>query len=395
MITFQQAYDQVLNAATGFETESVALENAHGRILAEAIHADRDFPPFNRATKDGIAIQFRAGQKTFKIQEIAAAGMPQKTLKAQESCLEIMTGAIVPENADTIVMYEHIALENGEATLLQPVKQGQNIHYQGSDEPQDSLLLQPGIKITAAEIGVLASVGKAEIQVKKNPKVALFSTGDELVPITETPALHQIRQSNAHTLKAALSALLIPSTIIHVLDEKNAIKTALKEAIETYDVLVMSGGVSKGKYDFLPEVLEELGVTKYFHRVKQRPGKPFWFGKQEDKATTIFGFPGNPTSTFANFHVYFIPWLYRNWGLPTPEIQVFLEEDFENTTPLTRFIRAKTTIIDGQLSARLVHGNGSGDLTSLTMANGFVRVAPNEIKKQGEIIPFIPARTLL
>ena len=379
MISFTEALQLVLNCSVNLGEEKVSLDQATGRVLAETIYADRDFPPFDRATKDGIAINYSAindGLQELPIAAVAAAGSPQKELKDNNSCIEIMTGAVVPKNADTVVMYEHIQIENGTAKLTKPVTKGQNIHKKGSDEPKGAEVLKKGIRIDAAEIGVLASVGKASLLVKKVPRVCLVSTGDELVPVEETPELHQIRQSNSHTLKAALLKEDILADVIHIADNKEITKLEVLKATENYDVLLLSGGVSMGKYDYLPEVFEEIGVEKVFHKVKQRPGKPFWFGRHKATQTTIFGFPGNPGSTFANYHAYFKPWLNKSLGLPNSEINVILNEAFDNSTDLTRFIRAKMVVNDGQLKVNLILGNGSGDLTSLTKSNGFAVFEP-------------------
>ncbi|MEM8928735.1 MAG: molybdopterin molybdotransferase MoeA [Bacteroidota bacterium] len=396
MISFQHAYDSVLSTAHGFGDVLVPLSKADGRVLAEDILADRDFPPFDRATRDGIAIQIGGEPKeTYEIQGVAAAGAPQLKLKNSGACHEIMTGAIVPENANAVVMYEHLEIKDGKAKINFPVTKGQNIHPKGSDEPKGSVLLKKGAQITPAEIGILASVGKTGVLVKRNPKITLFSTGDELVSVGQTPKMHQIRQSNSHTLRAALLENGIASEIVHVIDNEKAIKTALITAMETSDVILLSGGVSRGKFDFLPKVLDALGVQKQFHRVLQRPGKPFWFGKHLDSGTTIFGFPGNPTSTFTNFHVYFMAWLNRCFGRPNAEFQVILKKGFENTTDLTRFIGAMVVIKEGQLLAHLVHGNGSGDLTSLTRTNGFVMVDAKETIAVNDKVTFVPTRKIV
>lgn len=397
MISFEKALQLVLANTAYLGEEKVHLDSATGCVLAETIYADRDFPPFNRVTKDGIAINYDAIEDNcleYTITAIAAAGSPQKELKDKATCIEIMTGAVLPKNADTVVMYEHLNIENGVARLLKTVKRGQNIHLKGSDQPKDAEVLPKGIKIEAAEIGVLASVGKAEVLVKKVPKICLVSTGDELVAVEETPEPHQIRKSNSHTLKAALLRENITSDSIHIADHKEATKIKVLKALAKYDVLLLSGGVSMGKYDYLPEVFEEIAIEKIFHKVKQRPGKPFWFGKHTASQTTIFGFPGNPGSTFANYHVYFKPWLNKSLGLPTSEITVILNEAFENTTDLTRFVRAKAAIQAGKLQGSLIHGNGSGDLTSLVKSNGFMVFEPNLHYKIGARVPFIPTRSI-
>ncbi|UOY06628.1 molybdopterin molybdotransferase MoeA [Muricauda sp. SCSIO 64092] len=397
MISFEEAYQIVLSKTHDFGNVTVPLAKADGRILAENVFADRDFPPFDRATKDGIAIRFDQEMPldTFAIEGVAAAGSPQKELQSASGCYEIMTGAVLPKNTDTVVMYEHLDIRDGSAKIVKPVTKGQNIHYRGSDEAQGAVVLSEGTLVTAAEIGVLASIGKAELLVKKNPRITLFSTGDELVPVNQVPKPHQIRQSNSHTLRAALFENGIASEIIHIKDDRAKIEKALLSALENSEVLLVSGGVSKGKYDYLPEVLEGIGVQKRFHRVLQRPGKPFWFGEHTDSNTTIFGFPGNPTSTFANFHIYFKPWLNKCLGQANAEIQVFLEESFENTTDLMRFIRAKAYIKEGKMRGNLIDGNGSGDLTSLTKANGFIKVKPGQTIENNEKVGFIPTRKII
>lgn len=397
MIPFEEALRLVLACSVNFGEEKVRLDEATGHVLGETIYADRDFPPFHRATKDGIAINYDAigeGLKELPITAIAAAGSQQKELKDKATCIEIMTGAIVPKNADTVVMYEHLKIEDGAAIVLKSVKKGQNIHQKGSDESKGAEVLKMGIKIGAAETGVLASVGKATVLVKKLPKTCFISTGDELVAVEETPKLHQIRKSNSHTLKSALLKENILADSIHIYDDRDATKVEILKALKEYDVILLSGGVSMGKYDYLPEVFEEIGIEKVFHKVKQRPGKPFWFGKHGATETTIFGFPGNPGSTFANYHVYFRPWLNKSLGLPNSEITVVLKEAFENTTDLTRFIRAKAIINAGKLEVSFIHGNGSGDLTSLTESNGFVLLEPNCQYNIGDIVPFISTRNI-
>ncbi|WP_350285878.1 molybdopterin molybdotransferase MoeA [uncultured Croceitalea sp.] len=398
MISFEQAYDLVLDNLGDFGEVVVPLAKTNGRVLAEPIYADRDFPPFDRATKDGIAIAYGAvqrGKLELKIEGVAAAGSPEKVLVNPDTCIEIMTGAMLPKNTDTVVMYEHLTLKDGFATLEKPVKKGQNIHGRGSDEPEGTMVLQAGIRITAAEIGVLASVGKAMVKVKRNPSLCIVSTGDELVAVDAVPLPHQIRKSNSHTLRAALQDQGLSSTTVHIADDKEATESAIREVLQQYDIVLLSGGVSKGKYDYLPEVFETLGIEKVFHKVRQRPGKPFWFGKHEKSKTTVFAFPGNPGSTFANYHVYFLPWLFHSFGLISNNINVELNESIENTTDLTRFMRVNVAIFKGRLVAHLIEGNGSGDLTSLSKANGFIRLKPNQNYDKGAEVPFIATRKIL
>ncbi|MGC1516216.1 MAG: molybdopterin molybdotransferase MoeA [Maribacter sp.] len=396
MITFQEAYQKVMHHPLNLGMQEVPLLKSVHRILAEDIHADRDFPPFDRATKDGIAIQFSdvVGTKhQFVIEGDAAAGMPQQRLQDAKNCLEVMTGAVVPEHTDTVIMYEHIHIENGKATLNEKVTKGQNIHVQGSDEKKGAKILGKGVRITPAEIGVMASVGKHTVRVLGLPKVCAIATGNELVDVDTLPEPHQIRKSNGITLEAALSTLAIEATSLHVMDDKASIKKELEKALLNNDVLLLSGGVSKGKFDYLPEVMEILGVKRIFHRVAQRPGKPFWFGVHEASKTVIFSFPGNPVSTFANYHLYFLPWLHTSWGIPVTQRCAKLSVDFQIDSPLTRFMQVKTTWKEGTLWATPVTENGSGDLTSLAQADGFILLEPRDaVYTVGEVVPYIKTR---
>lgn len=398
LISYKEALQAVLEQAYDYGEERVLLKDACGRILAENIYADRDFPPFNRATKDGIAIRYEAfqgGRKDFEIESVVPAGEPLTALREADHCVEIMTGAVVPMDTDTVVMYEEVDIEHQVATLRSTPIKGQNIHRRGSDLKKGDILITENSLITPAEIGILASVGCELVLVRKLPKVAIISTGNELVEVGEIPLPHQIRKSNAHTLYAALKNECITPLLLHVYDDVDMIRQKLQYAIEEMDVLLLSGGVSKGKYDFIPGIMKDLGVEKIFHRVLQQPGKPFWFGTRKESNTRVFSFPGNPVSTFVNYHLYFKSWLMRSMGVRTEDLWVVLEEAVEMKGDLTRFIQVKTYWDQGCLKARLVHGNGSGDLTGLARTDGFICLEPREEGyKPGTAVRFIPTRIL-
>ena len=399
MITFKEAYNKVLQHNVNYGTEKVQLKDAVGRVLACDVKADRDFPPFNRATKDGIALSYSAiknGQNSFKIEAVIPAGNPTIELKDSKSCVEIMTGAVVPNSTNVVVMYEDISIENDIAKLHKTPVLGQNIHLKGSDEPKGATVLCKHTLITAAEIGVLSAVGLANVLVKKLPKITTIATGNELVEVDEVPLAHQIRKSNINSLHAALLQEHIVADSLHLKDNKEAIKKALEIALQINDVLLLSGGVSKGKFDYLPAVLQELGVKKVFHKVLQRPGKPFWFGVHQATNTVIFSFPGNPASTFANYHIYFKPWLQKSLGLTVSNNYVILNEELDNKGSLTLFLRVKVTFTNGKLLANRIVENGSGDLTSLANCDGFICIAPNNNSYSlGTLVPFIQTRRLL
>jgi len=400
LIKVNKALEIVVNNSENFGNEEVDFLNASGRILKENIYADRDFPPFDRVSMDGIAIAveaFNKGQRSFKIEGIQAAGSPQLTLQNVSNCMEAMTGAVLPKNTNAVIQYELLTIENGIATInLEAVKSFQNIHLKGTDKKQGDLLVKENTLISAAEIGVFATVGKPIVKVAKQPKVMIVSTGNELVEVAENPADYQIRRSNVFTMVSLLEKLHIKAETLHILDDKEILLSEIESLLDNYDVLIFSGAVSKGKFDFIPEVLDELGVKKLFHQVKQRPGKPFWFGKKacakrSRSEKTIFAFPGNPVSTFVNCLKYFYPWYYKSVGLNFEnKQQAILSEDFYFKPELTYFLQVKLNHIEGKLWATPISGKGSGDLANLADADAFLELPDNRSNfAKGEVFPVI------
>ena len=420
MISVENALQTILDSAQDFGVEEIPFIKSVGRILKENIVADRDFPPFNRVSMDGIAIdfsQFETGQRTFKIEGIQAAGSEQISLQNPENCIEVMTGAILPNNCNTVIRYEDVIIENGTATInVNAINDSQNVHQKGKDGKVGDVLIRQNTKISAAEIGVLATVGKSFVKVAKQPKVMIVSTGDELVGVDEIPLEHQIRRSNVFTLVSLLEKLNIPSETDHITDDKPILKEKIKAYLQEFDVLLFSGAVSKGKFDFLPEVFEELGVEKLFHKVTQRPGKPFFYGSvaslclsEQDvyqnadkrtenkyqKKTIVFGFPGNPISTFVNCLAYFYPWYYKSVGIKTEEETAILNTDVSFKPNLTYFLQVKLSYRFGHLIATPITGNGSGDLASLVNADAFIQLSKEQTTfKKGEVFKIIRYRSL-
>ena len=401
MISVQEALQTILKNAQDFGAEEVPFLESVGRVLKEDILADRDFPPFNRVSMDGIAINYRffeQGNRAFIIEGIQPAGAEQQIMKVASNCMEVMTGAVLPENTDTVIRYEDIVNENGIATIqIDSITGNQNVHQKGKDRSQGDLLIPKNRIITAAEIGVIATVGKATVKVAKTPKVMIVSTGDELVEVSETPLAHQIRRSNAFTLVSLLERLNIQAETSHITDDKELLKQKISGYLKDYDVLLFSGAVSKGKFDFLPEILEELKVQKLFHRVAQRPGKPFWFGRLVSEETRrdkiVFAFPGNPISTYVNCLVYFYPWFAKSAGFELKEETVILGKDVSFKPQLTYFSQVRIDVKFGHLVAFPIKGNGSGDLASLVEADGFIQLPKEQIEfKKGETFSFIRYR---
>ncbi len=345
LIKVEDALEIILDSTEDFGLECIDLEHSLGRVLKEPIRADRDMPPFDRVSMDGIAIRyeaFDAGRRKYRIEGIQAAGSPQLELSSEDACLEVMTGGVLPVNADTVVPYEMVTIENGFATVeADTVRSMQNVHLKGLDRKKNERLIGENRLISPAEIGVLATVGISQVQVAKLPRTAIISTGDELVEVSQTPLPHQIRMSNVHSLKALIEPYGIHPDLFHLTDDPVQLKEKISELLSNYDVLMFSGAVSKGKFDYLPQILDELEVKKHFHRVRQRPGKPFWFGKKE--RVTVFAYPGNPVSTYVSCTYYFIPWLRKSLGLPPePENSALLDSDFEFKPDAYLFSSGKT-----------------------------------------------------
>jgi molybdopterin molybdotransferase len=395
MISVAQALQTVLNSTQGFGVEEVPFLKSVGKVLKEDIVADRDFPPFNRVSMDGIAINhrfFEHGIIDFNVEGIQAAGAEQKTMTIDSNCMEVMTGAVLPINTDTVIRYEDVQIKNGIASInLKILELGKNIHSKGKDRIQGDLLIEKNTIISAAEIGVIATVGKATVKVAKTPKVIIVSTGDELVEVNENPLAHQIRRSNAFTLVSLLKKLGIKAKTSHIADDKEVLQQKIANYLKKYDVLIFSGAVSKGKFDFLPAVLAELKVEKLFHRITQRPGKPFWYGVKNNKP--VFAFPGNPISTFVNCLAYFYPWYYKSVGIKVKEEMAILGEDVSFKPSLTYFLQVKLENKFGHLVAFPITGNGSGDLASLIKTDAFIQLPNDRVEfKKGEVFPILKYR---
>lgn len=379
MISVAEALEIVTTKARDFGTTTIQLSEGIGRVLREDISADRDMPPYDRVTMDGIAVQYKdyeQGIKTFKIAGVAAAGAEQMTLTVTGECLEVMTGAIMPKGLDTVIPYEEINIEDQRATINEkPLTKQQNIHFKGFDRNAGDIVIQRGQVLSSTEIGVCATVGKSEIKVSRLPRTVIISTGDELVEIDEQPLAHQIRKSNIYRLKTALSHYGATVDMAHLNDDYDTIIGKLRIILNDYELVILSGGVSKGKFDFLPQALEELGVEKHFHRISQRPGKPFWFGSYQDKST-VFAFPGNPVSSFMCMQRYFKTWLNHSLQiehLNTPYASLGADVHFKPN--LTYFLEVKLDFSPtGEIIAMPVKGNGSGDLANLVDADAFIEL---------------------
>lgn len=401
-VTVAEAIQIVLGQARFFGTEILPLDGAGGRVLAQPIVADRDLPPHNRVTMDGIAISYAAyaaGLRTFPIQATMAAGQEPVHLAQPQKCIEVMTGCALPPGTDTVVRYEDIEKADGTATIVAPaVKPCGNVHQQGSDTTAGTVVVAAGTLVSAAVISMAASVGQHQLAVYRLPRIAVVSTGNELVAVHETPQPWQIRRSNVHAIRAMLQAHGADCTLLHLPDDKGAATSGLQQCLATHDAVILSGGVSMGLFDYVPAALQQSGVTQLFHKVLQRPGKPFWFGVQQQTGAVVFAFPGNPVSAFMCAHRYFVPWLQAcTFGMPKPPVMAMLSEPVTFQPFLQYFLQIQVSVsATGQLVATPFAGNGSGDFSNLLQANAFMEL-PQHIShfSAGEVYPIWPFKSIM
>ena len=379
MITVEEALKLIDNNTPELGTISLPIVQCYAMVLAQDIHSERDQPPFNRMAMDGVAIDFneyQSGRRKFKIQGMQRAGRPQSTLTDSTECIEAMTGGVLPEGATAVIRYEDTKIENGYCIINEDLtfNMMNNVHQKGSDHKQGDKLLSKGQIIYGPQMGIIVSNGYAEVQVYRPPRIAVISTGDELVELHQTPQAHQIRRSNSYALMAQLNASGFSEVNpFHLPDDKNKIFTELKKIIDSHDVLVLSGGVSMGKFDYLPQVFNDLKVKKVFHKISQRPGKPFWFGVTN--TTAIYALPGNPVSAITCLRRYVIPTLMHK---KTLQEKAILGEDFKFNKDLTYFLPVKLSYKEKNLIATPIKTNGSGDYGSLAYSDGFLELPKDQ-----------------
>lgn len=373
----------ILSSLPLLPTEHCPLASAHGRILRTPLSADRDLPPFDRVTMDGFAVRasaVAAGIRRFRIAGLQAAGMIPLTLGADSDCLEIATGAVQPQGADAIVPYEDTRRE-GDIMILADdctVTAGQNLHRRGSDHRAGDPMIPAGVRISGREIAVAAACGHALLSVGLRPRVAVVATGDELVEVdAHDIAPHQVRKSNDYAVRAALLATNAVAQVerFHLRDQQAEIEQSLRAILAGFDAVILTGGVSKGKFDFVPAALAALGVEQRLRGVAQRPGKPFWYGLSP-RRTPVFALPGNPVSTYTCLHRYVLPALAQMSGAtpPAPDY-VPLANAVSFKAPLAWLPPVRIgTDIDGRRTATPAALNTSGDFGGLIGTDGFVEL---------------------
>lgn len=379
-LEFEQARkivtDITRSLVTEVRSEPVSLEQAHRRVLAEDIHADRDYPALRRSLRDGFAVKATDVPGTLAIRGEVRAGQQQQDVLLNGEALEIMTGAPVPEGADAVVMVEHTTRSQKTdgspvAIFEQTASPGQFINERGAEAQSGAVLIPKGTVLDASHIATLAMTGKTSVPVARRPSVAILATGDEIVAISAQPQAHQIRNSNSYMLAALIRASGGEPVILPVArDTREALRPLLKEGLR-HDCLIVTGGVSAGKYDLVKPALREFGTEFHFERVRIQPGQPTAFGVCSGKP--VFGLPGNPGSTLITFQLFARPALELLGGRMEP-IQPFLSAQFEapfrHKGGLTRFLPARLSE-DGQ-HLRHISWQGSSDVPALAEANVFL-----------------------
>jgi len=351
--------------------ETVDVLDSGARVLAQAFIADRDYPPFARSARDGFAIRSQDAPGVLRlIGEVRAGEVYPDSLCAGEA-VEIMTGAPMPEGADAVVMLEHVLRDGEKVSVDREVTAGENFGPLGSEATMGSPILAPGRRIGFADVAAMAMVGLSQVSVFRKPRVAILPTGDELVQVEESPEAFQIRNSNAWSLAVQVRrAGGEPSLLGIARDNYESTRSLVEKGLEA-DLLVLSGGVSAGKYDIVEQVLGDLGATFFFDRVKIQPGQPLVFGAVGEKR--FFGLPGNPASTMVTFEIFARAALERLGGVLEPALPMMrarLAKPFRHKTGLTRFLPACLNG-DGSVVEPL-SWQGSGDVPAIARANAFL-----------------------
>lgn len=379
--------DALLSALPRTPDVTLPLARCQGRVLREDVAADRPQPPFDRAAMDGIAFAFaawEAGTRRFPVQGTQKAGEKPRALRGPDGCLKVMTGAVLPEGADCIAPVEEVEFGDGRAAVREgfAASPWRFVHRAGADCAAGEVLVPAGTVLEAPHLGAAAACGKKDLRVAETPGVAILSTGDELVEPGRRPLPHQIRRSNPHAVEAALRKHRIErAALLHSRDDAARLKAAVEGVLGKCQALILIGGVSMGETDLVPAVLREAGVRQVFHKILQKPGKPFWFGLAPGDRP-VFGLPGNPASVLVCLHRYVLPALLRSLGAtersfaPLPCVA---DGEIAASGKLAHFRPAVFSWgEDGRLRARPVPNQGSGDFTAWGRAEGFVEVPPGD-----------------
>ncbi|MGA2098063.1 MAG: gephyrin-like molybdotransferase Glp [Candidatus Acidiferrum sp.] len=403
MLTYEQARQTVIERISAEKgpraTEQIRVGDALGYVLAQEVKTDREYPPFNRATRDGYAVfaaDIHPGTTLKCTAEIKAGDRVTKELWA-ETCVQIMTGAALPSGADAVVMIEHTSRDGDQVRFERGAASGQNFVPRGSEARAGQTLLTPGMRLGYAELALAAQVGAAELKCGQKPRVAILSTGDEIVPVESAPGRFQIRNSNSVSLAAQVRlAGGKPILLGNAMDREDDLQSKIRRGLQE-DLLVLSGGVSMGKYDLVEKVLRGMQTEFYFDAVAIRPGKPAVFGKCGE--TFVFGLPGNPVSTMVTFELLVAPAVDLLSGTDArslPLVEARIGERLQEKPGVTHFLPARLERLGAQMEVKALKWQGSGDVAALSKANCYL-VVPADVEKieAGEKVTVLLRRDVL
>lgn len=388
MISMEDALEIVLKQVSVLSSERVKLLSSLGRVLSENIYSDFDIPGFNRAAMDGYAVVAKDTVHacpdrpvTLKVIDEVPAGFKVKSAISSGKAIRIMTGAVLPEGADAVVMVEYTEARGDKVMVFRSVKKGENVSFSGEDVKKGELVLSRGTLIRPQEVGMLAALGKTEVYVTRKPKVAIISTGDELIEPGRTLEKGKIYDSNSFSLfSQVLKCGADPERIGIVPDDKDELLHKVKMGLSS-NILLLSGGVSEGKYDLVKEVLMEAGVKPLFWKVAVKPGKPTFFGIKE--RTLVFGLPGYPVSSMMNFENLVKPAIFKmlgREGYKRIKIRAVLKGEIKNSSGRKNFIRVRLIEENGRYLAIPAPSQKSGVLKSMVWANAVV-VLSTDVRK--------------
>lgn len=377
------------------------FDQAVGYCLARDVRADRDQPPTDRSAVDGYALQADSladPPRTLRLIGESAAGSPCARRVTPETCVRVLTGAVVPSGADAVIMVEQTRERSGQVLCRQAVPRGANIRRRGEEARKGDVVLPAAALLGGAQVGLCAAVGKAMVAVRARPRVAVLSTGRELRSAGQGVRPYQIRDANGPALCAALKLSGVPSDFRGVVgDDRRSLQRAIRSALDHHDVLLLSGGVSVGRYDLVPDAIRSLRGRIRLHGVAMKPGKPFLHATLGRKH--VFGLPGNPVSVLAGLHQFVLPALRRLAGMDPawcrPTVPVTLAAAATAKGPRVEYRLARLTVAEKPWRARILASAGSADLAAANLADGMVELDPRNKRQTGSgRAPFIPWRPI-
>lgn len=387
MITVSQALEVIDKHCIAGKSETKHVFKTLGLVLAEDVYSPMNMPPFRQSAMDGYAIIY-SNQKVLKVIDEIQAGAAKKVLLTEGEAARIFTGAKMPENADTVVIQEDVIRQNDEIIIQNIPKPSANVRPIGEQIKSGEIALQKGTILNEASIGFLAGLGIEKVNVYKTPKVRILVTGNELQQLGKKLVEGQIYESNSVTLKIALKRFGIKKIkISRVEDTLSSTTKAISACLKKADIVLISGGISVGDYDFVKEALHQNGVEEIFYKVNQKPGKPLWFGKKKSKF--VFALPGNPASSLTCFYIYVLPLLKAQMGFEKfhlPRATACASSDINNSTGKTLFLKGNVS----DSKAEALTGQASSMLRSFAESNALLMVPKGkEIIKKGEEITYL------